>query len=70
MRLSLINGALNRRLGSNHNLQIINGEPNRIHVCGKPADFAQLQHAIAAVREVEPAAEIDLEPALKHLRSK
>ena len=68
MNLTAINGALARRLSPRHGIQITNGEPNIIHVGGTPRDYFALQQAIAAVKEVEPDLQIDIELALKNLR--
>ena len=69
MNLSAIHAALYRRVGAN-NITFSNGESKRIHVGGTPRSFFEIQNAIAAVQEIHPDSQIDLELALRSLRSK
>ncbi len=70
MNLTAIGKTLARRVSTpSHGIEFTNGEPNRIRVKGKPINFSTLQQAIAAIREVEPDAHIDIESALEHLRN-
>ena len=71
MNLTAIARVFVRRVGTrNHGVVFANGEPGGIHVGGTPRDYSVLQHAIGAIKEVEPKSDIDLEPALKYLRNK
>ena len=70
MKIDLILQRVTSRIGPNHGIVITNGQPNKITVSGTPRSYASLQPAISVIREHHPEAEIDLKPALEHLRNR
>lgn len=70
MRVDLIIQRITSRIGPNHGIIVTNGQPNKITVSGTPKNYAAIQPAISAIRDIHPGADVDLKPALEYLRNR